>query len=374
MALSVLKAWARDYKRSMALALGVIMSIALFTGMNVNIDASSVELLNAILSNVIADALAYRIGPLAEGVPEGGWLSVEDALRGVDGVLDVETIMLLPFKPGANVGLEVNGAPVDLGEATGNYTEAIYITGLSDDLREKVEMKVISGSWNLTGHGILVSAALAGPLGLEVGDEVVVVGNFTFMGHTITWRSPGLEVRGVLYLGEDAVSLLRAWPMRQLTWMTALRAPLVMCMSYETFEDLLASFPGGLDAIDIAIFYYVWANREALIDPWNLDATQENLNRFEMDLWSKAEEYGLDLVVYLSYAIRAFSQALSGIRVMTGALSFPVFLLCWYLVLTAGYLISGARRREVGLLKVRGASSKSIFISYMLTALSLIHI
>ncbi|RLI08712.1 hypothetical protein DRO32_01880, partial [Candidatus Bathyarchaeota archaeon] len=70
MSLFIVRAWARDYRRSAALALGVVIAVALFTGMNVNIDASSVRLLDAILSNLVADALAYRVGPVGEGKPE----------------------------------------------------------------------------------------------------------------------------------------------------------------------------------------------------------------------------------------------------------------------------------------------------------------
>ncbi|RLI06908.1 hypothetical protein DRO32_04805, partial [Candidatus Bathyarchaeota archaeon] len=302
---------------------------------------------------------------------EGGWPSLEGELEGVEGVLEAETLICLPIRATPNMRLEVSGEARDLRVITENYTKLIYVVALSQELAERVELKILSGSWNLSGHGALVSSRLASSAEIGVGDTVALAG--TLMGHT-AWRSIEVEVKGIIYLGEDAVSLIRGIlflmrrPVGRWARASSYEAPLVICVSYETMEELLASVPGG-EEVDVAILYYIWADRGELIDPWNLDATEDNLREFELDLMSVADELGLDVMVYLSYAVGAYSSALDSIRVLTGALSFPVFLLSWYLVLTAGYLVSGARRREVGLLRVRGASSRKIFASYMATAL-----
>ncbi len=370
MSLSVLKAWARDYKRSAALALGVIMAIALFTSLNINIDASSARLLDAIISNLPADALVYRVGPL-EGGPEGGWPSLADNISAVEPVIDVETVIYFPLVPAPYMHFEVNGQARSLREATCNYTKPIYVGSLSEGLLEKAELTVVEGSWNLTGHGVILSSRLAKAVGAEVGDELVLVVNMTLFGQVLTWRSPELEVRGIVYVSEEAVSYLLAQLVRAgrpIPGGAGLKAPLLMCLSYGTLRELVEQLPGGR-RLDLVFLYYVWADRDRLLDPWNLDATEERLSEFETELRSSVQEYGADVIVYLSSAVSMFRSALNGIRFVTGALSFPVFLLCWYLVLTAGYLISGAKRREIGLLRVRGASSRSIFLSYMLTAL-----
>ena len=370
MSLSVLKAWAKDYRRSAALALGVIMAIALFTGMNINIDASSVKLLDAILSNLPADALVYRIGSM-EGGPEGGWPALAENISAVRWVIDVETVIYLSLMPAPYMHVEVNGRARSLEETTNNYTKPIYVGSLSEGLVEKAELTLTEGSWDLADHGVVLSSRLAKAIGAGVGDKLVLVVNMTVFGQVLTWRSPELEVRGVVYMSEEAISYLSARLVRAgmpIPGRAGVQAPLLMCLSYEALKELVEQFPGG-ERLDLVFLYYVWVDRNDLLDPWNLDATEERLSEFELELRSSVQEYDTNVIVYLSYAINIFKSALNGIRFMTGALSFPVFLLCWYLVLTAGYLISGAKRREVGLLRVRGASSRSIFLSYMLTAL-----
>ena len=370
MSLSVLKAWAKDYRRSAALALGVIMAIALFTGMNINIDASSVKLLDAILSNLPADALVYRIGSM-EGGPEGGWPALAENISAVRWVIDVETVIYLSLMPAPYMHVEVNGRARSLEETTNNYTKPIYVGSLSEGLVEKAELTLTEGSWDLADHGVVLSSRLAKAIGAGVGDKLVLVVNMAVFGQVLTWRSPELEVRGVVYMSEEAISYLSARLVRAgmpIPGRAGVQAPLLMCLSYEALKELVEQFPGG-ERLDLVFLYYVWVDRNDLLDPWNLDATEERLSEFELELRSSVQEYDTNVIVYLSYAINIFKSALNGIRFMTGALSFPVFLLCWYLVLTAGYLISGAKRREVGLLRVRGASSRSIFLSYMLTAL-----
>ncbi len=364
MSLSVLKAWARDYRRALALALGVVMAVALFSALNINIDASSVKLLDAIMSNLPADALVYRIGGL-EGGPEGGWPALADMIEDVEGVREVEMCISLAFHANPNTYVEVNGQLLDLRGATDNYTRPLLVCSLSEGLLPKAGIELVEGSWNLTGHGVVLSTALAGELGVEVGDKIALVMKVPVQGGEIELRSPEFEVRGLVRAGGDAMRYLMPYKSQELV---RARAPLLLCLDYGALEETVAAFSARKPKL--IFLYYVWIDRDEVIDPWNLDATEDRVHEIEVEIGVLAEEYGATVLMYISYAIRGLRAALNGIRFVTGALSFPVFLLCWYLVMTAGYLISGAKRREIGLLRVRGVSSRSVFAVYMLTAIA----
>ena len=364
MSLCLLKAWARDWRRTLSIAIGVTLAVSLFAGISISIDSARASLLDALLANVPTDALVWH------DLGTASWEEVSEALSGVELVEDVVTVLGIPLHTPL-AGLMINGEPANM-TGVGSF----FLLGVPEEPTGRLSCAFASGSWELGDRKALVTYELASALGVEVGDEISLLINISTPAHSFTWASPGLNVTGIAKFSEEATSLLTGHPVMRITGVRTSPPPaelMAVCVSQRTMQTLiddLASTPGiPMDVRGMAwVVHYIWSDREALIDPWNLDATEQRLSEFERELEKVAQAYEVDVEVLLGPVITFLSVLLDLMKTATGALSLPVFLLCWYLALTAGHLVSSARRREIGLLRVRGASSKRILTTYLLSS------
>ena len=377
MSLCLLKTWARDWRRAASVALGIVLAVSLFVGINMSLDLASYNLVGRALDRVLADIMVFHS-------PEGAnWTEVRAALRHVKWVVDVVTIAraIMPFAEGFS--LLVNGEPLNLTEAG---VEVISLYGLPEQPTRRLRMGVTEGTWNLSGPYALLPAITASDLGIRVGDEIAIKASWRQalkpgLVVEVSWQSEALEVRGLLAIPEDAELLLSGQPMASgLGTLRGAIGPLprmyrhvlLIFMSVEKLVELLEDLAQatGRDVMRriITFVHYAWVDREAIVDPWNMDATTQRLDDLEVSLSKALADQRVSIHIALTSAIRLSTGMLNAIKVIAGIFSLPVFVLCWYLALTAGFLVSSARRREIGLLRVRGASSRRIFVTYMATS------
>lgn len=366
MSLCLLKAWARDWRRTLSIALGVILAISLFAGINISIDSARASLLEALLANVPVDAVAWH------DLSTASWDEVSEAISSVDLVEDVLTVIGTALYP-PEASLIVNGEQANMTDV-----DTVLLLGIPKEPTDRLSCVFVNGSWDLGGQKALVSYELAQALGLGVGDEVSILINLSRPGLPLVWTSPALSITGIAKFSSEASLLLTGEVSRGpigpfMRFISSREEVMAICVSQAELEALvedLASTPGvPLDARKMAwVAHYIWSDRAAVIDPWNLDATKQRIAELRGGLEKALQAYDVRLEVNLELAISFFSIFLDLIKPLTGALSLPVFLLCWYLALTAGYLVSSARRREIGLLRVRGASSKRILMTYLATS------
>ncbi len=363
MSLYLLKTWWRSPSRALALALGVLLAVSMFCDMNLNLTATGAHMLDGVLSNLYADSLVYYKRSSSEN-----WTieEINRALTSIEEVVDVEAIAYLPFFLQPTSYLTADGSKKPSVKLTENFSKLVTLSmyAISEEFPSKVGMSLLEGSWNFTG--ILVSKDLAEDASLKAGDTVRLVIEMEQPNYTIHWTSCPLPITGVIEPSENATAYLTAQIYRTKYLVRPPRKFYAMFFPYELLENVTRSFPF---AIQVSFGHYVWARRSELVDPWNLDATKERLDLFEARLRTAVQPYGAEVFCFLRMAVTALSGMIDFTRFLLGALSFPVLLLCWYLVVTTGHLISQARRREIGLLKVRGFSSNSILASYIVIAL-----
>ena len=355
----LLKVPLRDYKRLTLLVVSVGLAVSLFVGSTIGIDSAGRKALEEQLEGVYVDYTVVQHGNVTM------WGQVRDVLLTVEHVTDVETVIQV---------FDTAGYIPVVEEADGNWTN-VFIRGVGPEFDEKFNVTVVEGSWSLD-EGVVVSEELADEAGLEVGDNLTVsVLGAVYIpeaGPNIVWSSQELTVVGVCSLGDDAVEALGKpyW----VWYKAALAGDRFILMSVDDALGLAEDFMSDLDAEEYEVLsarHSVFIDREAVINLWNVDATLENLDDLRTSIWLAVEDYEVEVQDHLSQPIESYVSWYNGMKNVFGALSLPVYLMCWFLASMSGQLIATDKRREIGLLKVRGASGRKVFAAYMTIALAM---
>jgi len=113
-----------------------------------------------------------------------------------------------------------------------------------------------------------------------------------------------------------------------------------------------------------ALNYWVFVDRNKLINPWDIELSLNKLERLEVKIENICIHYG-NLIYSISNNLKnALQQHEFIFTQLKNHIAFsllPVLFLAWFFALTASWISVNERRREIGLLKVRGATNKQIF-------------
>jgi putative ABC transport system permease protein len=113
----------------------------------------------------------------------------------------------------------------------------------------------------------------------------------------------------------------------------------------------------------VSVEIFIWGDRNTLVDPSDAQKTDINLKRTARRIDNAAAPYGLSTQYNSSITgvIGMLALYLTMIRMMFIGLSLPVILLGAYLGVLGADLSHSERRREIGILKSRGASSAHVY-------------
>lgn len=144
----------------------------------------------------------------------------------------------------------------------------------------------------------------------------------------------------------------------------------IMLISWEnTLEKLWTS---ALDSSTAQIMFSVYVDREEIINPWNIEASTEDLRK----IGNKMQNEILGNYITWGYVNNNIYYTLSGYQgvffstIMNFALmSLPIFFVAWYLGSTVSDVSFNIRRREIGLLSTKGLSSGQIQRMFLTEAL-----
>ena len=131
----------------------------------------------------------------------------------------------------------------------------------------------------------------------------------------------------------------------------------------ETQEQVVVG-PGGLifgGYYPVGNFrVYIFIDRDAVIVPYNIDLTNERLQKIENSLMLQLADQDFYINNKLSDALQYVSFWALAARTQFGIFSVPVILLGAFLTTTVAYVLLEERRREIGLMKIRGATDTQI--------------
>lgn len=352
----------RNRRRTFSAVLGVLLAVTFIGGTFIAIDSSARAMLDATLSTLPGD-LSYYANPSYTGTPlppsVTNGSALRNALAGVSGVTDVSVYEYLYSNYG---GMDV----YDPASAANNsYYFGSLMAIDPAHLPYSMRSGSVAGSLLLPNGTLAIDSQTASYIQAKVGDRVDVVahsykmnstGNYTAQNITVPFTvaaivtlatsgyygSPGPYPPVVPgpYPGGSAV----AFNARDLPWVTGR-------LNLSTTATFGTQVQGE-----------IWVDRNRFVNPYDIQATTFQLARLSRQLEQTMALAGYSGTVNdnLSSAVANFNNVLVIQRVVYLLLSSPVILLGLYLGAVGVDLGHAERRRELGVLKTRGASRRQV--------------
>jgi len=326
----------RNRRRTFSSILGVLLAITFIAGTFIAIDSSTRFALDRMLADVPGD-----FGLFAYPTSGGNGSDLRDSLAAVSGVTDVSVYRTLSVN-------EIRGP----GNSTASYFQVFAVD--PDHVPVSMRPTKLQGSSALAQGDVALSSELAGQLGASLGDRVEFRNvQYTYFGNTTTWTL-NLTVAGIVTLPPPPSS-----PYGMVYYPGT--APGMGFVNLRDADWVLAQL--NLTDSMRAIQGEIWIYRPRFINPYDQQATTFALTRLgrqlEETLSSTGRYYG-SFSDNLSMRLASFGFTLLIQRLQFLLLSFPVILLGLYLGAVGVDLGHAERRRELGVMKTRGASRRQV--------------
>lgn len=347
----------RNRRRTFSSILGVLLAITFIAGTFIAIDSSTRATLDATLNQLNGDytysATATTVSPPSTAVSNGSVL--RDTLAAVPGIADVSVYRQASS---FNGGIEVAN-PTDPNNTSSSLGQMMGIDPYH--LPASLRNAAVSGSILLPNGTVVLDPQTANLIRVKVGDAILVeyhrwngtgVVNYSAsftLGGTVEPSSPyGPIYYPGPYLGYGN---LLAVNLRDLDWV----------LHRLNLTDNNAPQVQG----------EIWINRDRFIDPYDVAGSTFRLTRLGRQLSNTLLSAGYvgSVTDSISPTLQSFSMQIAVQRVEYLLLSFPVVLLGLYLGSVGVDLGHAERRRELGVMKTRGASKGQVAVLLIMESL-----
>lgn len=328
----------RGRRRTVSSLIGLILAIAFISGTFIAIDSSLRTLVEESLVGVQADVILTT----STDRP----IELARDLRAVSGVRAVA-----PF---AGVSVEEVGR---WGEAP---IQTLEFVGLDpENLPSELRSVQIEGTMAMAAGTTAVSNFVAREAGVRLGDVLYVKGSFFDPANgSREVRYVNLTVQGIVTYPDD-------WrpPRFSVNALSQHLAAVHLRDAMDLSDQLV-----GRRAL--AVVNEISIDRNALLDPYDAPTSQENLARLAENLRRVATPYGsVTIYNFVSEIVGDLERALPLYRGIYIALSLPLILLGVSLAAVGIDLGHAERRRELAILKTRGARPRQIATVLLLESL-----
>jgi len=338
----------RSWKLFLALFVGIVLASAFFAGIDIKANMTARMALDQELSQVYAD---YQISQY--DLNSTRLAALRDKVLEVNDVSGAE-IISRSYLGSLNL-LSDNG--------TSEYFSAT-VSSIDDDSR------VYSGWLNKPSEGIgenetyvLEGSQLGSKV--KVGDVIAI--NFSIMGEFSSVYLE-LKVKGVATLSDEAYAIASGYGQ----WIGPIfagsqgyselvsRSDLLL-VSWNRTMTRISDVISRMYAVQPSVLVYL--NREALINPWDIQSSLNNVEAVKKSIQNKiATELGfsVNLQDNLQQRLQIFLMTSTIIRFSFTVVSLPIFFMAWYMGTTVSDVSFNLRRREIGLLSTKGFSRSQI--------------
>jgi len=248
----------------------------------------------------------------------------------------------------------------------------VFVFTISDS--PKLEgFSVLEGTFNTSASKVALGYGLANMLDVDVGDNITVsllVGtntglsmiNVTFTVSAIV-SFTGKFLDAILYQESPMFGFFME-PSEEYSRNPNFAIVLTIDVLLTEFLDRINQlFDGELIGGYVSSEYLVFVDREKVVNPWNLEESIRKLSEIETRI-----QYVIQGASEDSYVVNHLRWRLTYLSYMTAALKsqlamqlLPAIFLGLLLAVIANWVSVNERRREVGLLKVKGARDSQIF-------------
>ena len=346
----ILKSVFRNPKRSLILILGVTLPLMLLIGTFLTVEYLGREFLTETLENIGADIEVSVFGD----VNISNYMDVIEDLEKIDGIANVEAV----------VSDDLGACNITKGgeliwpvykRTSKNYTilvsSNIYVFGFRQNFSSE-EVKVVSGTLNLTRNNVAVTKSLAELLKLQPGD------NITFL-RKYRKEENGKQEMGILKVNATVCGVIEF----ENRLKNAIRSKylsyqgLCFIVSIELAQVLI-------DEFDYYSFirYWVFVDHNKVLNPWSIDQSIKSLRELERKIEAALHKHYSDFSIIntLLYEIKDCREKVDYLKFGFGITILPLMLLAFFFILVVNQILIMGKRTEIGLLKVRGATSKQI--------------
>jgi putative ABC transport system permease protein len=313
----------RSRRRTLSSILGVVLAVGFITGTLVAIDSSTRLTLDAILASVAYD---YSIN-----VPTVKYEELTADILAVPGVSALSI--------SSAFGLQEVG--------TWDRPASIEADGLAVDpenLPARLADWGLRGTMVLPRGNVVLSEWAASRLNVDIGDVVYL-------------RSKREEPIFV-NLTVEGIILAPLSPVRPFPGSFEVYSPSFLAIHLNDVEWMRQQL-GDLSFHSVTV--QIWIDRDRFIDPFDMGVTRRNLGRFERELTEVTLEWGDLPYDNLSVALVVFEDAIAVRRTLFLFLSLPVVFLGLYLGAVGMDFGYADRRRELAVVKTRGAGGGQVF-------------
>lgn len=346
----------RNRRRTVSSILGVLLAITFIAGTFIAIDSSARATLDATLNSIQGDYTYYAmpLSPSTSNPAVRNGTALRDALASVTGIANVSV-----YK---QIGAFMGGVGVYNPSST--YNSSFYVgTIMAVDpayLPYSFRDATIAGSTNFPNNTLTLDSQLATNLQATVGDPVVLTYQ-TWNGTGPSWTNLSMTVSAIVTFPTPSYGYYYGpYPYNPTSLMINLRD-----------ADWLMSRLNLSAASNPQVQGEIWIDRNRFINPYDIPATTFQLTRLgrTLDAAILQAGYSGQSNDNITPALGNFANALLFQRVEYLLLSFPVVLLGLYLGAVGVDLGHAERRRELGVLKTRGASPRQVAFLLILESL-----
>ncbi len=107
----------------------------------------------------------------------------------------------------------------------------------------------------------------------------------------------------------------------------------------------------------------IYVDRSALINAWDIEGSVSNLQVLQNSISNSlttALGFGVSVQNNLYYSLQSFQGISFGLRLVFILISLPIFFMAWYIGTTVSDVSFNSRRREIGLLAIKGFSTSQV--------------
>ena len=325
----------RNRRRTVSAILGVLLAVTFVAGTFIAIDSSARATLDATLVGIQGDFNFYR----STSDPNFNYTDLENVLLSSAGVINASLYRNLPVMTIENV--------------SGSSPYPCCLTTYAIDpghppsfLRDAT----VTGSLELPPQAIGLTKELAAFLNVDIGDRVVAVYQ---VNETIRWTA-NLTVGSLVELSSTVSGYYG-------DVITPGPPYLYGSFAFVHLRDVswLLSQLNQTESYGFQVIGEVWIDRAHYVNPYDIDATQRSLLRIQHRLEAilGPNAYVVDNILT---RIEDFSNRIAVQRIQYLLLSMPVVLLGVYLGAVGVDLSHAERRRELAVLKTRGARGRQL--------------
>jgi ABC-type lipoprotein release transport system permease subunit len=346
----------RSWKLFIALLIGIVLASTFFAAIEVKANLTAHQALEKQLNDVLVDLEA------STRLNFTNFVQAQQDILNIEGVESVEVI---------------SSMYATMKSSSDNYTDPLF----SQIMFLPNSSSVYDGWENrpLEGIGENETYVLAGT---DIADKVAVNDTIAMAldfpnpkYDNVTTIQMNLTVAGFANLNNEAYSIATgnvfyispfapSDPRQEFYYKSDL-----LIVDWETLEKLWSSMPELTFDTRILVFL----NREGLLNPWDVETSANNVqiiaDNIHNTVLANYEYYGY-IQNNLGNILTTFQYGFSTQIIINLILvALPVFFVAWYLGSTVSDVSFNLRRREIGLLSIRGLSSGQIQRMFLAEAL-----